>query len=153
VTGVQTCALPIFEPDRAVRNRQSRQTTTLLRKLGTELSALLLRRAETDEMQEALGNGAAVQEGLPFAWACFLRSPESFADAVLPAANAGNDAVGVASMAGSLFGAYMGASAMPAPLRAELPWRKELEAAADDLLSFARREPEKGGGGGAPPRA
>ena len=128
-----------IEPDRATRSRQSRQSPTLLRKLGTELAALLLRRAEIEEMQESLGNGPAVQEGLPFAWAAFLRSPESFDEAVVPAANLGNDAEGVASMAGSLCGAYVGASAIPERLLSRLPWRKELEGAADGLLSLARR--------------
>lgn len=127
-----------IEPDRATRSRQSRQSPTLLRKLGTELAALLLRRAEIEEMQESLGNGAAVQEGLPFAWAGFLRSPESFEEVVLPAANLGNDAEGVASMAGALSGAYVGASAIPERLLSGLPWRKELEGAADALLSLAR---------------
>ncbi|HEY7528582.1 MAG TPA: ADP-ribosylglycohydrolase family protein, partial [Candidatus Deferrimicrobiaceae bacterium] len=120
-------AISGIEPDRAARSRQSRHTPTLLRKLGTELAALLLRRAEIEEMQESLGNGTAVQEGVPFAWACFLRSPDSFEEAVLPAANLGNDAEGVASMAGSLCGAYIGASAIPGRLRSALPWRKELE--------------------------
>jgi ADP-ribosyl-[dinitrogen reductase] hydrolase len=144
VRGIST-AITGIEPDRAARSRQSRQSTTLLRKLGTELAALLLRRAEIEEMQESLGNGTAVQEGLPFAWACFLRSPESFSEAVLPAANLGNDAEGIASMAGSLCGAYIGASAIPERFLSGLPWRKELERAADDLLALARRDPEKGG--------
>jgi ADP-ribosylglycohydrolase len=139
-------AITGIEPDRATRSRQSRQSPTLLRKLGTELAALLLRRAEIEEMQESLGNGPSVQEGLPFAWAGFLRSPESFDEAVLPAVNLGNDAEGAASMAGSLCGAYIGASAIPERFLAELPWRKELEGAADELLFLARRDPEKGGG-------
>lgn len=140
-------AITGIEPDRATRSRQSRQSPTLLRKLGTELAALLLRRAEIEEMQESLGNGPSVQEGLPFAWAGFLRSPESFDEAVLPAVNLGNDATGAASMVGSLCGAYIGASAIPERFLAELPWRKELEGAADKLLFLARRDPEKGGGG------
>ncbi len=138
-------AITGIEPDRAARSRQSRQSPTLLRKLGTELAALLLRRAEIEEMQESLGNGTAVQEGLPFAWACFLRSPESFSEVVLPAANLGNDAEGIASMAGSLCGAYVGATAIPERFLSGLPWRKELERAADDLLTLARRDPEKEG--------
>ncbi|NJD62183.1 MAG: hypothetical protein FIA93_05625 [Deltaproteobacteria bacterium] len=140
-------AISGIEPDRAARSRQARHTPTLLRKLGTELAALLLRRAEIEEMQEALGNGTAVQEGLPFAWACFLRTPDSFEEAVLPAVNLGNDAEAVASMAGSLCGAYLGASSIPGRLRSGLPWRKELEGLADDLLYLARREPERGGSG------
>lgn len=131
-------AITGIEPDRSARSRQSRQSPTLLRKLGTELAALLLRRAEIEEMQESLGNGPAVQEGLPFAWAGFLRSPESFEEAVLPAANLGNDAEGVGSLAGSLCGAYLGASAIPERFLAGLPWKKELEGAADELLALAR---------------
>jgi ADP-ribosyl-[dinitrogen reductase] hydrolase len=131
-------AIAGIEPDRAAKSRQSRQSPTLLRKLGTELAALLLRRAESEEMQESLGNGTAVQEGLPFAWACFLRAPESFDEAVLPAVNLGNDALGVASIAGSMCGAYIGASAIPERLLSGLPWRKELETAADGLLALAR---------------
>jgi ADP-ribosylglycohydrolase len=44
-------------------------------------------------------------------------------------------------MAGSLCGAYIGASAIPERLLSGLPWRKELEGAADELLSLARRNP------------
>jgi ADP-ribosylglycohydrolase len=131
-------AITGIEPDRAARSRQGRQSPTLSRKVGTELAALLLRRAGIEEIREALGNGVAVQEGLPFAWACFLRSPEDFAEAVLPAVNLGNDAENIASMAGSLCGAYLGASAIPIRFLENLPWREELAAAADELLSMAR---------------
>lgn len=135
--GISPCITGI-EPDRSSRSRQSRQSPTLLRKLGTELAALLLRRAEIEEIQETIGNGTAVHEGLPFAWACFLRSPEDFAETVLSAANLGNDAEGVASMAGSLCGAYVGASAIPERFLSDFPWRDEIVAAADGLLSLAR---------------
>ena len=127
-----------IEPDRSTRSRQSRQAPTLLRKLGTELAALLLRRAEIEEIQETIGNGTAVHEGLPFAWACFLRSPEDFNESVLSAANFGNDAEGVASLAGSLCGAYAGASSIPDRLLTGFPWKDEIIAAADGLLSLAR---------------
>lgn len=135
-----------IEPDRSARNRPSRQSPTLVRKIGTELAALLLRRAEIEEIRDALGNGVAVQEGVPFAWACFLRSPENFAEAVLPAVNLGNDAEGIAAMAGSLCGAYLGASAIPARFLLNLPWKEEITAAADKLLSLARRDSDRGGG-------
>ncbi len=138
-------AITGIEPDRAARSRQGRQSPTLSRKVGTELAALLLRRAGIEEIREALGNGGAVQEGLPFAWACFLHSPEDFADAVLPAVNLGNDAENIASMTGSLCGAYLGASAIPDRFLENLPWREELAAAADELVSLARRDPDKGG--------
>jgi ADP-ribosylglycohydrolase len=129
-----------MEPDRSPKGRQSRQSTTLLRKLGTELAALLLRRAAIEEIQEAIGNGNSVYEGLPFSWACFLRSPEDFMETVLSAANLGNDAEGTASLAGSLCGAYAGESAIPERLLSKFRWRQEIVAAADGLLSMARRD-------------
>ncbi|MBI5575041.1 MAG: ADP-ribosylglycohydrolase family protein [Deltaproteobacteria bacterium] len=140
--GISPCITGI-EPDRSPRSRQSRQAPTLLRKLGTELAALLLRRAEIEEIQESIGNGTAVHEGLPFAWACFLRTPEDFRETVLSAANLGNDAEGTSSMAGCLCGAYVGESAIPDRLLSGFPWREEIVDAADGLLSLARGESGK----------
>ncbi len=143
-----------IEPDRAVRPRGGKTAATLWRRLGTELTALLLRRAEIEEVRETLGNGPAALEGIPFAWACFLRSPEDFAGAVLPAVNLGNDAPNVASLAGGLAGAYLGASAIPPALRAHAPNREEIGTAADRLLRLARGRGETPEGGeGAPPSA
>lgn len=129
-----------IEPDRPGRAKTGRPSPALWRKLGTELTALLLRRAEIEEVREVLGNGPSVLEGLPFSWACFLRTPDSFADAVLAAVNLGNDAEANASLAGALAGAYRGASGIPEAFLAGFPWREEIAAAADELLALARRE-------------
>lgn len=129
-----------IEPDRPGRAKTGRPSPTLLRKLGTELTALLLRRAEIEEVQEVLGNGPSVLEGIPFSWACFLRAPDSFAEAVLAAVNLGNSAEENGALAGALAGAYRGVSGIPEHLLADFPWREEVAAAADALLALARRE-------------
>jgi len=129
-----------IEPDRSSRGRTGRAGSTLPRKLGTELTALLLRRAEMEEIQEALGNGATVAEGVPFAWACFLRYPEEYASAVLAAVNLGNEAEANGAMVGSLSGSYVGAAAIPEGFLSGLPWKEELTAAADGILGLARHD-------------
>jgi ADP-ribosyl-[dinitrogen reductase] hydrolase len=91
-------------------------------------------------MREALGNGSAPHEGVPFSLGCFLRSPGNFEEAVLQAANQGGDARAVAAMTGALCGAYVGASGIPARLLTRLPRRGELLEAAGALLALARRE-------------
>ncbi len=133
-------AITGIEPDRAARGRSGRIHATLWRRLGTELTALLLRRAEIEEVREGLGNGPSVLEGLPFGWACFLRHPEDFGAAVHSAVNMGNDAESTAAIAGALCGAYVGASGIPAGLLRELPFREEIAAGADALLAQARRD-------------
>lgn len=133
-------AISGIEPDRAARGKSGRIHATVWRKLGTELTALLLRRAEIEEVREALGNGPSVVEGLPFGWACFLRHPDDFGAAVLAAVNMGNDAEAAAAIAGALCGAYVGASAIPAGLLKDLPFREEIAAGADALLAQARRD-------------
>ena len=133
-------AITGIEPDRTARGRSGRIHATLWRRLGTELTALLLRRAEIEEVRDALGNGPSVLEGLPFGWACFLRHPEDFGAAVHAAVNMGNDAESTAAIAGALCGAYVGASGIPAGLLRELPFREEIAAAADALLAQARRD-------------
>jgi len=129
-----------IEPERGTRPRIGRTATTVGRKLGADLPALLLRRAPVQEMQEALGNGTAAHEGIPFSLGCFLRSPGDFADAVLPAVRHGGDARAVAAMAGAMCGAYSGESGIPEAFLAGLPGRRDLGEAAEALLALARRE-------------
>jgi ADP-ribosylglycohydrolase len=127
-----------IEPERGTRPRIGRSATTVGRKLGAELPALLLRRAPVQEMQEALGNGSAAHEGIPFSLGCFLRSPGDFAEAVVPAVRHGGDARAVAAMAGALCGAYIGESGIPERFLERLPGRRELGEAAERLLALAR---------------
>lgn len=130
-----------IEADRTPRGKGGKPVATLWRKVGTELTALLLRRAEMEDVQEALGNGASVAEGVPFAWACFLRYPEDYAAAVLAAVNLGNEAEANAAMVGALAGGFVGAERIPEAFLKDLPWREELGISADGLLALARRDP------------
>jgi ADP-ribosylglycohydrolase len=130
-----------IEADRSSRGKGSGSAPPLWRKLGTELTALLLRRAEMEDVQEALGNGVPVSEGIPFAWACFLRSPQNFAAAVLAAVNLGNEAEANGAIVGALAGGYLGARGIPEVFLSGLPWKEELEAAADGLIALSRRDP------------
>jgi ADP-ribosylglycohydrolase len=129
-----------MEPERGGKPRAARPAVTVARRLGAELPALLLRRAPVSEMQEAMGNGPAPHEGMPFSLGCFLRSPGDFTDAVLPAVMHGGDARAVASMVGALCGAYAGASGIPGRFLDRLPHRAEIGDAAEALLVLARRE-------------
>jgi len=129
-----------IEVDRSSRGKSGRTAPALWRKLGTELTALLLRRAEMADVQEALGNGASVPEGIPFAWACFLRNPADFSAAVFSAVNFGHEAEANGAMVGSMAGGYIGATGIPEVFLGGLPWREELHASADGLLALARRD-------------
>ena len=129
-----------IEPERGIRPRIGRSATTVGRKLGAELPALLLRRAPAQEMQEALGNGTAAHEGIPFALGCFLRAPGDFAEAVVPAVRHGGDAHAIAAVTGALCGAYIGESGIPERFLACIPGRRELGEAAEGLLALARRD-------------
>ncbi len=129
-----------IEPERGPRPRIGKSATTVGRKLGADLPALLLRRASVEEMLESLGNGTMAHEGIPFALGCFLRSPGGFADAVLPAVRHGGDAGVIAAMTGALCGAYLGETGIPDRFLERLPRRRELGEAAEGLLALARRE-------------
>jgi len=61
---------------------------------------------------------------------------DSFADAVLLAANLGDDADSVACVAGQLAGAIYGASAIPRPWLDKLSWSDAIRGRADQLLQL-----------------
>lgn len=63
---------------------------------------------------------------------------DNFRDAVLTAANLGDDAKGVGAVAGQLAGALYGASAIPAEWLAKLAWRERIEKLATDLFDRGR---------------
>ncbi len=63
---------------------------------------------------------------------------DNFRDAVLTAANLGDDAKGVGAVAGQLAGALYGASAIPAEWLAKLAWRERIEKLATDLFDRNR---------------
>lgn len=82
--------------------------------------------------RDQVRSGAYVVDTLDAAlWA--VGTTDSFADAVLTAANLGGDAAGVAAVAGQLAGALYGAAAIPPDWRAGVAWADRLETMAADL--------------------
>jgi ADP-ribosylglycohydrolase len=114
---------------------RARALPSLSRKVGTELPALLLRRASADEIARTVGNGESPQEGIPLALACVLTNPGDFREALLSAVNAGGDAIRIGGISGALAGALMGASAIPPEWRERVDLPGTLESAADSLLA------------------
>lgn len=66
---------------------------------------------------------------------------DNFRDAVLTAANLGDDADSVAAVAGQLAGALYGANAIPAEWLAKLAWRDRIEKLANELFDRSRAKP------------
>jgi ADP-ribosyl-[dinitrogen reductase] hydrolase len=63
---------------------------------------------------------------------CFLRT-DSFAQAILAAANLGDDADTTAAVCGQMAGAHYGASGIPAGWLEQLAWRQEITTMAGRL--------------------
>jgi ADP-ribosyl-[dinitrogen reductase] hydrolase len=84
------------------------------------------------ERHEISSSGYVI-DSLEAALWCVARTA-SFADAVILAANLGDDADTVAAITGQLAGALYGASAIPSQWMAKLAWRERLEAAAGALV-------------------
>jgi ADP-ribosyl-[dinitrogen reductase] hydrolase len=63
---------------------------------------------------------------------------DNFRDAVLMAANLGDDADSVAAVAGQLAGALYGASSIPPEWLDKLAWREEIEELAGDLFALGK---------------
>lgn len=89
---------------------------------------------------ERFWSGAFALESVPAALYCFLRSPERPGEVLLTAANAGHDTDTIASMAGNLVGAHVGANRLRVEHAGwwdELEGRAELIGLADGLLDVA----------------
>lgn len=84
---------------------------------------------------EILGSGYCVASLEAALW-CFART-DSFADAVLRAANLGDDADTTAAIAGQVAGAYYGEEGIPEEWRARLTLAGQIVAMADRLLDLA----------------
>lgn len=85
-------------------------------------------------------SGAFALESVPAALYCFLRYPERPDEVIITAANAGHDTDTIASMAGNLVGAHVGASRLRdehADWWDQLEGREELIGLADGLLDVA----------------
>ena len=86
---------------------------------------------------EIRGTGYAVASLEAAIW-CFANTA-SYRDAILRAANLGDDADTTAAVCGQIAGAFYGASAIPAPWRAKLARREEI-----DLMAHALRDARPG---------
>ncbi|MEO0559519.1 MAG: ADP-ribosylglycohydrolase family protein [Bacteroidota bacterium] len=80
------------------------------------------------------GSGYVVESLEAALWA--VATTASFADAVLRAANLGDDADTTAAIAGQVAGALYGASGIPPHWLNQLAWRDRLEDTADALLAL-----------------
>lgn len=88
--------------------------------------------------EEIRGNGYCV-DSLEAALWCFQQS-DNYADAVLAAANLGDDADTTAAIVGQLAGAFYGIQGIPGHWLAKLHMGQEIQAMADDLLAAAQRQ-------------
>ena len=102
-------------------------------KLATKV-AQVIGGAWRGKQRRDISSSGYVVDSLEAALWCVARTA-SFADAVILAANLGDDADTVAAITGQLAGALYGASAIPAQWMAKLAWRERLEAAARALLA------------------
>jgi poly(ADP-ribose) glycohydrolase ARH3 len=97
----------------------------------------LARAATCAEMAHALGTGVTAQEAVPMALYCFLRHPVSYDEVIHHAVFIGGDTDTIASMAGALSGAFLGAGAIPrrwaAAIREERYNAAAIQAVADEL--------------------
>jgi ADP-ribosyl-[dinitrogen reductase] hydrolase len=129
VAGIET------EPTRL---RSDPTTAVTLHHRILEAGSLL--DVEPREVFAHFWSGAFALESVPAAFYCFLRSPEDPGEVVLTAANAGHDTDTIASMAGNLVGAHVGANRLRdehAEWWDELEGRDELIRLADGLLDVA----------------
>jgi len=85
------------------------------------------------DMEEIAGTGYAVASLQAALW-CFLNS-ESFEEAILLAANLGDDADTTAAVCGQLAGAYYGAGGIPQSWRSRLALGDTIEGWANDLVT------------------
>jgi ADP-ribosyl-[dinitrogen reductase] hydrolase len=93
--------------------------------------------AYRDKPEPEIKGSGYIVETLEAALWCFARTP-TYRDAVLLAANLGDDADTTAAVCGQLAGAHYGVSAIPASWREKLAMREQIEDFARQLL--ARRE-------------
>jgi ADP-ribosylglycohydrolase len=75
----------------------------------------------SEDICEVCGGGWIAEEALACALACVLKSPEDYSDTIRRGANSSGDSDSIASIAGAISGALLGAKAIPKE------WRKRIE--------------------------
>jgi ADP-ribosyl-[dinitrogen reductase] hydrolase len=118
------------EPKEAVlfRNRESFE--------GAEKIATIVRGDYRDKTEAEIRGSGYVVESLEAALWCFLHT-DSFEDAILAAANLGDDADTTAAVCGQVAGAYYGAAGIPEAWLGRLALRDEITELADRLYGIA----------------
>ena len=89
------------------------------------------------EVIKAIGNTVEVQNSVPTAIYCFLRSPDSFEETVTYAVGLGGDADTIGAMAGAISGALNGVEAIPTRWLDGLEERGRIAGLADKLFDLA----------------
>jgi poly(ADP-ribose) glycohydrolase ARH3 len=107
-----------------------------LRKL-TAIDALLQSADDRRRIVRELGHGIEAFNSVPTALFCFLCQPHDFRTAVLYAVSLGGDTDTIASMAGAISGAHLGAEALPTDWLARLEDRDYIEDLAERLADVA----------------
>ena len=99
---------------------------------GAESIVAIARGAYETKSEDAVRGTGYVVESLEAALWCFMRT-DSFEEAILKAANLGDDADTTAAVCGQVAGAYYGAAEIPAEWLKTLTLRSEIAALADQL--------------------
>lgn len=89
---------------------------------------------------QQLGRSITVHESMPFAVFCFLRSHESFEDALVTAISNGGDCNTLGAMTGAMSGAYLGIDAISPMWRSKLENYEHIESLALALCAKAQQQ-------------
>lgn len=111
-----------------------------------EMKGKMLRVGELiadDEMPmkaaQQLGRSITVHESMPFAVFCFLKSPNSFEDALVTAVSNGGDCNTLGAMTSTLCGAYLGIDALSNEWCKKLENAEHIESLASALYAKAQQ--------------
>lgn len=106
---------------------------------GAEKIVAIAQGAYLEKPREALRGTGYVVESLEAALWCFVHT-DSFAEAVLAAANLGEDADTTAAVCGQVAGAYYGAQGIPTAWLERLALGTEITALADGLYGSSQEK-------------
>ncbi|MDX9740946.1 MAG: ADP-ribosylglycohydrolase family protein [Gammaproteobacteria bacterium] len=118
------------------------QTREMVGRLES-LLALLKEGATTGRAAQVLGLGNTMLDSLPYALYCFLIHPHEFIECVLAAVLQGGDRDTIGALAGTLSGAFLGVTAIPASWRARLENTQRIESLALELAARGAPESEE----------
>lgn len=123
------------DPDDLLAEVDQVETASPLRETLDRLTSVST-EAPPQEVAAVLGHGVAAAEAVPAALHAFLRHPRSFAGVLRDAIALGGDTDTIASMAGAVSGALLGAHAIPDAWRERLEDADRLVTLADALLAL-----------------